>query len=602
MKIRRFLIVAVLTAVMIIPSFAAANVPENSTQDVVTADAAGNDEDQVDSSDLKDAVPYGEFVSNGDTGGFAYDDPSLTVSKKIGASALPAKYDLRDKGWVTSVKDQNNHNFCWAFATLASAESNLIKKGVAPVSLDLSEAHLGYFNFHGFNKYSSDKYCGKESFIDSGDEFSNFLCSAATLSRRFGIVTEKVMPYSKYNKSSFHSDSVRTKCQYLLKDMLFLETSQTTKSLDKTGMNNVKKMIMSNGAVASSVRSPGLPEYGVKKISDIRNYYSPSKQFDHGITIVGWDDNYPKGSFTTASKPAGNGAWLVKNSYGKIFGNNGYYWVSYYCPSVCMFCSFTAGKKDASQIYQYDGLGIGNSPLESRSLVMAANSFKARKDVLIDRVGTWTLSADSIVNVKVYVGKDDNTPTSGTKLINKTFKVSQAGYHTLDLGKNAGIPKGSKFSLIVKVKGKNGNYTAPFEICDLTEGDVHPAGLIKGQSYIKVKGKSWTDMKYLYNGNNATNLYNATIKGIGKNAGNKAQKIKAIKSKKVKKGKRFKIKAKRVKGNGKLVFGASNHKKAVVSAKGIVKAKKKGTVKITVRALPTKKYRSAKKVIKLKIK
>ena len=37
---------------------------------------------------------------------------------------------------------------------------------------------------------------------------------------------------------------------------------------------------------------------------------------NHVVTIVGWDDNYPKENFLPDVPPKGNGAWLVKNSWG----------------------------------------------------------------------------------------------------------------------------------------------------------------------------------------------------------------------------------------------------------------------------------------------
>lgn len=48
-----------------------------------------------------------------------------TASQK--AVSLPAKYDLRDYGYVSTVKDQGFLGSCWAHAALASLESNTLK-------------------------------------------------------------------------------------------------------------------------------------------------------------------------------------------------------------------------------------------------------------------------------------------------------------------------------------------------------------------------------------------------------------------------------------------------------------------------------------------
>ena len=62
-------------------------------------------------------------------------------------AALPEKYDLRNvdgASFVTSVKNQGVYGDCWAFGTLSSLESNLLKTGKS-ANVDLSERHLDVY-------------------------------------------------------------------------------------------------------------------------------------------------------------------------------------------------------------------------------------------------------------------------------------------------------------------------------------------------------------------------------------------------------------------------------------------------------------------------
>lgn len=567
-------------------------------------------------------------------------------SKKIGsaaedgASAIPLKYDLRQTGRMSPVGDQGETELCWAFSACASLESNMITKGFPASSVDLSEAHLGYFVYHGANGSGVSRYAGKDryrsedadSWITSG---GNYIQAASAMARWYGPVNESVLPFSEVKSGAVFPSSLQTKRGYTLTEMSVLPSSLTIDrsgavKLNQTGMNAIKKEIMSGGAVASTVEIDeldGLLGFGTDQGSEMLSYYYEGSDDNHGITIAGWDDDYSRENFKSINdngesvNPPGNGAWLIKNSWGTSdeegeIHDSGYFWASYYNPSISSFYSFRGSPKNApegayTEIYQYDGTGIGENTLFRKDArISTANTYKARKDTLINGIGTWTVGAENTVNVKIYVNKQKSSPTSGTLLFNKNFTPRTAGYHVLNLGKNVGIPAGAKFSVVIRTRDKNTGWFVPLEI-DVTDPCNDP-GMISlnaqksGESYYYDSdlGK-WQDTKtmkkQLSDDDTVNRLGNALAKALGKTSGTSSQKIKVKTGIKVKKGKTIRLKAQRTKGNGKLVYSSGNVKTAVVSSSGKVTAKKTGTVKITVRALPTAACRSAEKQIAVKI-
>ncbi len=115
---------------------------------------------------------------------------------------------------------------------------------------------------------------------------------------------------------------------------------------------NIKTAIMTYGAVYTEmyINYPGSsPQYNASSYA----YYDPTvTQVDHGVAIVGWNDNYAASNFI--DKPSGNGAWIVKNSWGTGWGDGGYFYVSYYDANIGQYnAAFTSQPtSNYNNIYQ----------------------------------------------------------------------------------------------------------------------------------------------------------------------------------------------------------------------------------------------------------
>lgn len=105
----------------------------------------------------------------------------------IKETSTPKRYDLRDTGYVTSVKNQQNKDNCWAFASVAALESYLLKN--EGKTYDFSENNLK-------NAMSSIGSIGNDIAVDTGGTIS---MSIAYFLRWSGPILEKDDGYMSNN-------------------------------------------------------------------------------------------------------------------------------------------------------------------------------------------------------------------------------------------------------------------------------------------------------------------------------------------------------------------------------------------------------------------
>lgn len=448
------------------------------------------------------------------------------------AVSLPSKYNLADNNLVTKVKNQNPYGTCWAFSALSSLESSLIKSGNSDSSVDLSEKHLIWFNYNGADS-NADKslYAGNDSFLSGG--YSPFLLggsmymASSTLMRRYGAADESKAPY-EFSSGTELDSSLKNTSDIYLKNATFLpETVSFTiddygnvtnqELLDSNtvaaSIKEIKENIYTKGAVAISYycsdsmtgnvandkywNNTYKSYYFNAKLSGEDDYQSPN----HGVTLVGWDDSFSKNNFTTT--PPEDGAWIVKNSWGSNWGNNGYFYLSYYDLSFYEPVIFEAEnaeyksdgttKHEYENIYQYDGLGFADSQIYygGKNSCKSANFFTARGNETLEAISVSTFYNNCTVNYEVYTNLTSNTnPTLGKLVAQGSKSFANKGYYTIPLDNNVKLSKDQKYSIVVNISFTNGGEECSILACETQFGSYTNIEVNENQSSYYTNG-SW---------------------------------------------------------------------------------------------------------------
>ncbi|MDD1655395.1 MAG: lectin like domain-containing protein, partial [Methanomicrobiales archaeon] len=394
---------------------------------------------------------------------------------------FPATYDLRTLGRVSSVKDQGACGSCWAFGSYGSLESTLL----TGESWDFSEDNLK--NLHGFDLAPC-----------SG---GNSDMSTAYLARWSGPVSEADDPYSATSTSSPTGLTVRKHVQ---------EVYYIPARASATDNDNIKTAVQNYGALYSTVYWSSTYYNSVNRAY----YYSGTSGSNHAIAIVGWDDNYDRTRFATS--PPGNGAFIVKNSWGTSWGASGYFYVSYYDAQIGKDNTvFTAeATTNYNRVYQYDTLGWTNSLGYSGTTAWFANVFTATASENLAAVSFYTPTPNSAYQVQVYQNPTSGPISTAGPATTQTGTIALPGYHTVTLATPVAVTSGQKFSIVVKLTTPNYNYPVPME--SPISGYSSQATSSAGQSYISSAGTSWTDLTSYYANRNVC-LKGFTTTGVPQN-------------------------------------------------------------------------------------
>ena len=210
----------------------------------------------------------------------------------VGGACVPDAWDWRNVSgddYMTPVKNQRSCGSCWAFGTVGAVEAQInIANDNPDLDCDLSEQHL------------------VSACSSSGDCSGGWHTSALRYIMRTGIPSEDCFPYLAQNSACAPCDDWQNaSLRYYISN--YQRVGATTA--------DYKYAIWSRGPIVAIMRTPDDWFYylgGVyAPVMDTNLLGSPN----HCIVVVGWNDT--------------EGCWIVKNSWGTGWGEDGYGRVEY---------------------------------------------------------------------------------------------------------------------------------------------------------------------------------------------------------------------------------------------------------------------------------
>ncbi len=265
--------------------------------------------------------------------------------------------------------------------------------------------------------------------------------------------------------------------------------------------------------------------YDARSVSGLVNttYWSlyspdPLQLGGHAIALVGWDDTYSRENFTV--QPPGDGAFIVKNSWGPGWGDDGYFYLSYYDMSSRGAGYLFTGEspENYDNIYQYDPLGCtGYTGWQASGWF--ANVFTAEQNEKLVAVNFYTPQEDCTYEVYVFLDPDDGPINSSEYAVHgfvarASGSIPFSGYHTIPLDTHLLLGAGQQYSVVVHSTTPGYQHPIPLEYP--YEDYSSKATGNPGESWVSPDGVSWYDSitQFSWSANVCVKAFSNTVAAV----------------------------------------------------------------------------------------
>jgi C1A family cysteine protease len=363
--------------------------------------------------------------------------------KPVGAMSLqPSSWDWRALGGVTSVKNQNPYGTCWAFGYLGTLESQVLIN--ESLLTDYSELNIVACNPEG------------TSCNEGGNAWmaTNYLAL-------LGTVEETCHPYPG---DCPNPDCINPACAFI---------KQVTEwRIIPNDVNAIKDAVMTHGPIYTSMYAsfPGFSTYNGSTCLS----YSGTEEPNHAVLIVGWDD----------AMCSGAGGWIVKNSWGTAWGDDGFFYIEYGSASIGMYSSVVTEYKeyDADEtIYHWDEWGwigsVGYGDKNDWGMV----EFTPTSDDELTAIDFWASGSPTFYNISIYDVFEGGMV--GTLLTGPIYgNVQEEGYYSVPLPTPLALTTGDPIYVVINFQTPYYDFPVPYD----SDG---PMGTDK--SFVSSSGTTW---------------------------------------------------------------------------------------------------------------